>query len=95
MPDDQRRVSSLGDSWAKAQPYVDAAWEFIAAVGLGTAGGWWLDRKLHTQPWLLVAGSMLGFASGMWVMFRTMLNLAARDKAAERKQGGSNRKGDA
>ncbi len=75
----------VGSSWAQAQPYVDAAWEFVGATGLGTAGGWWLDKKLHTTPWLLVAGAVLGFAAGMTVMFRTILMLAARQKDTESK----------
>jgi len=81
MAGDRGALDGAG-SWARAQPYVDAAWEFLASTALGTAGGWWLDRKLHTQPWLLVAGSVLGFAAGMTIMFRIILNLADRDQAA-------------
>ncbi len=81
-----RKSDGLGNSWAKAQPYVDAVWEFVAATGLGTAGGWWLDRRFHTTPWLLVAGSMIGFAAGMTVMFRTMLSLSAREMAEQRRK---------
>ena len=79
----QIRPENAGSAWAKAQPYVDATWEFVAATALGTAGGWWLDRKFHTQPWLLVVGSVFGFAAGMTVMFRTILTLSARDQAEQ------------
>jgi F0F1-type ATP synthase assembly protein I len=44
--------------------------EFIVAVGLFAAVGWWLDGKFGTSPWLLIAGSGLGFAVGLWSMVK-------------------------
>ena len=44
--------------------------EFIAAVGVFAALGWWLDGKFGTSPWLLIAGCGLGFAGGLWNMVK-------------------------
>ena len=49
-----------GETFARmirqAAPYLAASWNLTAAVLLGAAGGWWLDRKLGTRPWLLLIG---------------------------------------
>jgi F0F1-type ATP synthase assembly protein I len=72
---------SLGSSMARAQPYIDASWQFIGGVGLGTFGGWWLDKRFHTTPWLLVVGAFLGMAAGFFSFMRVLSRLSARDKA--------------
>jgi F0F1-type ATP synthase assembly protein I len=41
----------------------------VAAVVLGYFGGKWLDTRFDTEPWLTVAGLMLGVATGMKVMW--------------------------
>ena len=43
-----------------------AGLEFAMVVGLFFAGGWWLDQKLQTKPWLFIGLGMLGVAVGMW-----------------------------
>jgi len=44
-------------------------------------GGRWLDQRLGTEPWLLLAGVFLGFAlSTIWMMRR----LQARDGKGRR-----------
>ena len=39
--------------------------ELGVAVVVGFGLGYWLDRKLGTQPWLMVAGLLLGAVAGM------------------------------
>ena len=48
--------------------------EFIAAIGGMALLGWFLDRWLGTAPWLLLIGCGVGFAVGLWLMYK-----AARD----------------
>ena len=75
------KTGGIADSYRQAQPYVDAVWQFAGCMGLCILAGYWLDKKWHTTPWLLVVGSLVGFAAGMWVLFRTVLGLSAKDKA--------------
>ena len=48
--------------------------EFVAAIGVFAAIGYFLDRWLGSSPWLVLTGAALGFAVGLWLMYK-----AARD----------------
>ncbi len=48
--------------------------EFAAAIGIGMAIGYWLDRWLGSEPWLMLVFLALGFAAGI----RNLLRLQAR-----------------
>jgi ATP synthase protein I len=53
----------------------------LAGVGLQFAGsiilfllvGMWLDRKLGTDPWLLIVGVFTGGTAGFWSMYRRLV----------------------
>jgi ATP synthase protein I len=65
----------IASSYRKAGPYIDASWQLAGAVGLGTLAGWWLDKKLGTSPWLLVAGALLGIGLGFYLFFKILTHL--------------------
>ncbi len=44
--------------------------EFLAAVLLPGALGWWLDTKFGTLPWLMLLGGVFGFGAGRYRMLR-------------------------
>lgn len=46
----------------------------IAAPAVGFFVGRWADEKFHTEPWLLIAGLVLGFVAAA----REIYNLARR-----------------
>ena len=52
--------------WALA----GAGLELTAGVAVFTAIGWWLDEKWQTQPWMLIVGATLGFAGGLYNLWR-------------------------
>ena len=72
--------SGAAEAYRKAGPYLDAAWSLIGSVGVWTGIGLFLDRRLQTAPWLVVAGSMLGMSSGFYLFFK---RLSAADKKAK------------
>ncbi len=55
-----------------------AGGEMVFWFLLGFFAGRWLDGVFHTTPWLTVAGILLGFAGGIWAMYR-MLTAKGRD----------------
>jgi ATP synthase protein I len=72
--DDDEGLSDLAQGYRKAAPYLAASTQLVAAVGVFTALGWWLDKKLgHEVPWLLMLGSVIGMAGGFVSFFKTVL----------------------
>jgi ATP synthase protein I len=61
--------------------------ELLAALLVGTALGWGLDRLLGSEPWFLLAGIGLGFAAGVRNLYRAMRKETAA--AAEGKGPGT------
>jgi F0F1-type ATP synthase assembly protein I len=53
--------------------YVGLGIELIAPLLVGLFGGYWLDGKFGTAPWLLITGTVLGFAAGFLHFFRAVL----------------------
>jgi F0F1-type ATP synthase assembly protein I len=50
---------------------VGIGFEFACTIGAMSLLGWYLDRKWHTSPWLLVTGVAIGFAAGLWMLVRS------------------------
>ncbi len=53
---------------------------FPVAIGLGFMGGYWLDGRLGTAPWL----ALLGFGFGVVAAIRNLLRSGAALEASER-----------
>ncbi len=51
-------------------PYGGSGLQMVMAMGLFGGIGYLLDGRLHTQPWLLVVGLLLGAAGGMISIIR-------------------------
>ncbi len=45
--------------------YAGLGIQFAGALVVFGAIGWWLDRKLGTEPWLMIVGIFAGFFGGM------------------------------
>jgi F0F1-type ATP synthase assembly protein I len=82
--------SSLGEAYRKAGPYLSLGVEFTASILVCLFAGRWLDAKLGTTPYLLLAGTMLGAAAGFIHFFRAVLQIQNGKKPADRtKPGGT------
>jgi LPXTG-motif cell wall-anchored protein len=58
------------------------AWElgYTIAVPLVALalGGRWLDKKLETSPWLLLAGILLSIAISSWLVYKKTLDIIGK-----------------
>ncbi len=53
--------------------YIDLGFTFVAAIVGGALGGYWLDGRWGTGPWLLLVGSLLGIVTGFYHFFSVVL----------------------
>lgn len=63
----------MGDDSRSPFRFVGLGFELVFPMILGSFLGHWLDRKLGSTPWFLLAGVLLGMAAGFLVFFRTVL----------------------
>ncbi len=62
--------------------------EMVAALVVGGAIGWFLDRFLGTEPWLLLVFLLLGFVAGVLNAVRESQRVQAQvDREAKEKEG--------
>ncbi len=55
-------------------------WVLPAAIATGAGLGWLLDRLFGSLPVLTIVCGLLGFAAGVWQLWREMQELAARGR---------------
>lgn len=67
-PDDRERSAS----WLR---FSHLGIQFCVMLLLGIGAGAWADTRLHTEPWLLVTGSLLGMASATYLLVRETANI--------------------
>jgi len=68
MSSDQKQKGTLGE-WMR---YASIGTEMMVSVLIGTFGGYGLDRLLHTKPWLMIVGFILGSVAGFRSLFRLL-----------------------
>jgi F0F1-type ATP synthase assembly protein I len=52
--------------------------EFVIAVLVPGALGWWLDEKFGSRPWIMLAGGLLGFIAGLRILMRSVSGTTKR-----------------
>lgn len=81
------RLAAAG-RWAgerdRGRGWEDYLAEFLAALLTWGGIGWLIDRWLGTEPWLLIAGLVLGNGLGLYLLWlRSNENLSPEQRAAE------------
>jgi ATP synthase protein I len=57
-------------NWGKV---ASVGLEVAVGVGLGVAVGYWIDKKFNSSPWGMLIGSAIGFAAGMYLLFKDVM----------------------
>ena len=74
MPDSPSTLRMLGQ-------LSSVGMSFVLALTMGFGGGYWLDGKLGTAPWLAFIGFFVGLAAGVLNVYRVMRATAPRPGA--------------
>jgi ATP synthase protein I len=75
-------------SSASGMQVAGAGFQFTAVVLVSAFAGIWLDRKLGTTPWMVIALVFSGAALGFYLLYRNLMTgqrLGDRQQAAERR----------
>ncbi len=75
---EDEKLSDLAEGYRKASPYLAASTSLVAAVGVFTGLGVWLDRKLDSSPWLTLLGAVVGMTGGFISFFKAALGTRSR-----------------
>ena len=62
-------------SWRGIATYAQLGTTLFACVIIGLTGGYFADRWLGTQPWLLLIGLGFGIAAAAWNLYRALVAL--------------------
>lgn len=75
-----RKNSGLGKPLKAFALASTIAVQFAASVFVGVWLGDFLDERLNTRPWLMLAGLLTGIAAGMLGAYRTVFSLLDKNK---------------
>lgn len=73
-------LSGFARAMYEAEPYLRAASSLGAGVALGVIAGYLADGWLGTKPWLLLAGSAVGMALGMYAFVKALAEAEKRKR---------------
>ncbi len=60
--------------------YLNLVYSFPASVAVGLGGGYLLDKRLGTAPWLAFVGFLVGLGAGFQVLYMTVKILKKGDR---------------
>ena len=68
LPGNDKRKRREG--MVQAGMMLGAGLQFAVTIMIATAGGWWLDGKLSTSPFLLIAGMLFGATAAFYHLYK-------------------------
>jgi F0F1-type ATP synthase assembly protein I len=76
------------DAGPSAGAYAGLGLQFAASIIVFLYLGQWLDRKLGTEPWLLLIGVFLGAGGSFYSIYRKLMRDQEREEARKRERQG-------
>jgi len=59
--------------------YAGLGFQLAASIAIFALGGWWLDGKLGTSPWLLIVGVFTGFGGGLYSLIKRVPGASGKE----------------
>ena len=76
-----------GNDGPSAASYAGLGLQFLGAILLFLYVGRWLDARLGTAPWLLIAGVFVGTGAGFYSLYRKLMKEQAKEDARRTARG--------
>jgi F0F1-type ATP synthase assembly protein I len=70
----------------EASPYLGLGLQLAGGVIVFFYLGSWADEKLHTSPWLMLTGVLIGVVGGFIKFFKTAADLAKNESTKNDEQ---------
>lgn len=70
-----KKNEGLAKIWRQSGPYLGLGMFFTISIAGGLLLGWWIDKKLGTEPWLMLLGIILGFIVSFYHFFKVVLDV--------------------
>jgi F0F1-type ATP synthase assembly protein I len=68
------------NAWRSVAPYLGLGTQLAVTVVLFVLLGLWLDDEWDTNPWMTVAGALVGAGAGMYNFIRAALQAGKDDR---------------
>jgi F0F1-type ATP synthase assembly protein I len=85
MPQRRDETGTRGTPASQAGEVLGVGLQFALSIVLFLFVGRWLDEKLGTAPWLLLAGVMVGAAAGFYSLYRQLV-IVPRERERRRRE---------
>jgi F0F1-type ATP synthase assembly protein I len=85
MPERREDTGTRGTPASQAGDVLGVGLQFALSIVLFLFVGRWLDEKLGTAPWLLLAGVMVGAAAGFYSLYRQLV-IVPRERERRRRE---------
>ncbi|HEX6277978.1 MAG TPA: AtpZ/AtpI family protein [Polyangiaceae bacterium] len=76
----------MKQDWKGAGSYGMVGLEVVLSVLVGFFGGYWLDGKLDTRPWLTLIGFAYGVAAAARALYRAARRATKEAEDLERRE---------
>jgi F0F1-type ATP synthase assembly protein I len=80
MPEGREDQGAGRTPASQAGEVLGVGLQFAASIVLFLFVGRWLDEKLGTEPWLLLAGVLIGACAGFYSLYRQLV-ISPRERA--------------
>lgn len=90
MADQKRSGSARGggsSSMSGAGDYLGVGLQLGASIVFFLFVGQWLDRRLGTEPWLLLLGVFVGAGAGFYSVYRQLVIVPGEKKRRDEEAG--------
>jgi F0F1-type ATP synthase assembly protein I len=81
-PEGKKPPNGADERGTSVGEYAGLGLQFAASIILFLFLGQWLDRRLGTEPWMLLIGVFVGAGGSFFLMYRKLTAAQKREDAA-------------